>query len=99
MINAKDIEKLAELARMGLGDPEKEKLLKDVESILGYIDQIKKADIKLETEDRLGVVKNVMREDRVTNTPEEYTDDLIREVPRKDKGYISVKKIIGSSDS
>ena len=41
----KDIEKLAELAKIELTDAEKESLLKDLDSILGYVKQIKEADV------------------------------------------------------
>ena len=41
MIEIKDIEKLAELSRINVADEEKQVFLKDIESILNYVDQIK----------------------------------------------------------
>ena len=41
MLEIKDIEKLAKLARIELTQEEKEKLLKEVDPILGYVAQLK----------------------------------------------------------
>ena len=42
----KDIEKLAELAKIELTDSEKEALLKDLDSILGYVKQIESVEVE-----------------------------------------------------
>jgi len=58
----KDIEKLAELAKIELTEEEKKSLQKDMDSILGYVDQIKQArveDIEIQHENY-----NVWREDK-----------------------------------
>ncbi len=41
MLTKKDLEKLANLARMDLKPEEKEKLLKDLEKILDYFEELK----------------------------------------------------------
>ena len=59
----KDIEKLAELAKIELIDKEKEGLLKDLDGILNYVKQITEVEapeIKHEYENR-----NVWREDKI----------------------------------
>ena len=43
MLTRKDIDKLAELSRLALGDEEKDKLVVEVSSILGYVGEIQKA--------------------------------------------------------
>ena len=42
----KDVEKLAQLARIELPENEKEGIFNDLKSILGYIDQIEKVQLK-----------------------------------------------------
>jgi aspartyl-tRNA(Asn)/glutamyl-tRNA(Gln) amidotransferase subunit C len=87
----KDIEKLAELAKIELNEEEKKGLLKDLDSILDYVKQISEAEvpeINLDYEN-----KNVWRED----IPEEriFSKNLITEqYPDSKDGFIKVKKIL-----
>ena len=66
MITTEDIQKLAELSRINIAPEEQESLRLQIDSILGYIDQIKKASLvsgevsksTLAADD----IRNVMRE-------------------------------------
>jgi aspartyl/glutamyl-tRNA(Asn/Gln) amidotransferase C subunit len=92
-ISEKDIENLANLARISLSEGEKRSLVKDIDSILAYVDQIKSApvgDFKPEP----GAVRNVMRGDGVVNTSAEDRELLLNEVPQREGDYVAVKKII-----
>ncbi|MBU4480299.1 Asp-tRNA(Asn)/Glu-tRNA(Gln) amidotransferase subunit GatC [Patescibacteria group bacterium] len=89
----KDIEKLAELARIEMSQEEKEKILGEMDSILGFIDQIQKADVNI-TEREAGDIRNIMREDENPHESGKYTEDILREVPKTREGYIEVKKIL-----
>lgn len=107
MLEIKDIEKLAKLARIELTENEKETYLKDISSILVYVDQIKgvlagheTSPLRL-TEDLIAPrasftssLKNVMREDIDKNQSGIYTKDLVSEFPAKDGNYLKVKKIL-----
>jgi aspartyl-tRNA(Asn)/glutamyl-tRNA(Gln) amidotransferase subunit C len=93
MISKKDIENLANLARIRLSESEKESLAKDVDSILAYVDQIKAAPIG-EFKPEAGAVKNVMREDIVINTSIEDRERILDEVPKREGDYVAVKKIL-----
>lgn len=92
-MDIKDIEKLAQLSRIEMSEPEKEKMLKEMDSILGFIDQIKKADVDI-TEREAGEVRNIMREDGEPHEPGKYTEDILREAPKTRDGYVEVKKIL-----
>ncbi|MEI7765627.1 MAG: Asp-tRNA(Asn)/Glu-tRNA(Gln) amidotransferase subunit GatC [bacterium] len=88
----KDIEKLAELSKIELTDKEKEGLLKDLDSILGYVKQITEVDVK-DTE----VVyenRNVWREDEIDPSPDFSHDLIISQFPDSQDGFIKVKKIM-----
>ena len=89
----KDIEKLAELSRIEMSQEEKEKILNDMDSILGFIDQIQNAKVDI-TEREAGEVRNIMREDENPHESGMYTDDILREVPKVRDGYVEVKKIL-----
>lgn len=96
MIEIKDIEKLAELSRITISQDEKEIFLKDIRSILNYVDQIKKVvgtreAIAPREEDEL---KNVFREDKNPHDSGQFTEVLFDCVPEKEGGYIKVKKIL-----
>ena len=98
MIEIKEIEKLVELSRIALSDEEKADLRKDIESILTYVDQIKEASAisseEKSEEKSVGVVRNVMREDSVVHQTGEFTEVLLAEAPRQEKGWVKVKKIL-----
>jgi aspartyl-tRNA(Asn)/glutamyl-tRNA(Gln) amidotransferase subunit C len=87
----KDIEKLAELAKIELKDNEKEQLLSDLEEILGYVKQIEKVEVKdLELEYKN---KNVWREDLPASRV--FSSDLIiKQFPDAQDGFVKVKKIL-----
>ncbi len=87
-----DIEKLAELSKIELTDKEKEGLLKDLDSILGYVKQITEVDVK-DTE----VVyenRNVWREDEIDPSPDFSHDLIIKQFPDSKDGFVKVKKIM-----
>lgn len=90
-MNIKDVENLAELAKLELSQEEKESLLHDMEGILGYVKQIEEVEV--------GDVKandtnyNVWRED--VAAPREFSKDLITEqFPASQDGFLKVKKIL-----
>ena len=93
MISKKDIENLANLARIRLSDEEKESLAKDVDSILSYVDQIKLAPIG-DFKPQAGEIKNVMREDVVVKTSTEDRESILAEAPKREGDFVAVKKIL-----
>jgi aspartyl-tRNA(Asn)/glutamyl-tRNA(Gln) amidotransferase subunit C len=94
MISVKDIEKLAELARIKLPEDEKQGLTKEIDSILTYVDQIKKATVDVDYTPVPGAVHNVFREDTATTTSAEDRERLLDEAPHREGEFIAVKKII-----
>ena len=95
MIEIKDVERLATLARIKLPDSEKEELAKEIGSILTYIDQIKKATIDMDTTPSVGAVHNIFREDIAKTTSPEDREALLKEAPDREGEFIAVKKILG----
>lgn len=93
MISKKDIENLADLARIRLSDKEKESLAKDVDSILVYVDQIKAAPLG-DWKPEPGTVKNVMRDDVAVETSTEDRELILKEAPKREGDFVAVKKIL-----
>ncbi len=94
MLEIKDIEKLAKLARIELAEDEKQAYLKDLSAILNYVDQIKGAVAKIGEERKAGDLKNVMRDDSGENKAGGNTESIVAEFPRKEGDYLKVKKIL-----
>jgi aspartyl-tRNA(Asn)/glutamyl-tRNA(Gln) amidotransferase subunit C len=93
MIGKSDIDKLATLSRIEISESEKEILEKDMESILGYVSQIKEAISEMPAKEA-GELRNVMREDKNPHPPGVYTEEIMDEVPEKENGYVKVKQIL-----
>lgn len=92
MINVKDIQDLAKLARVEIKDEEAVSLTKELDSILEYVGQIKEVSLDIQKEKPL--LKNVMREDVPTNTSREFTKDILKNSPKTEGDYIEVKNIL-----
>ena len=94
MITVKEIENLANLARIRLEDTEKKGLTKEIDSILAYIDQIKKATVDIDHTPVSGAVHNVFREDISETISIEDRERMLKEAPDREGDFIAVKKII-----
>lgn len=88
-----EIEKVAELARISLKPEEKQKLQKDMESILKYIEQLKalKTD-NVEPTSHVLNLENVFRPDQVE--PSNAIDELIAQAPDKIGKLFKVPKVV-----
>lgn len=99
MITVKDVEKLAQLARIKLEDGEKAGLAKEIDSILAYVDQIKKATVDMDhlsqsSSAGLGVVSNVTRPDAPISISSTDRERILDEAPDREGDFVAVKKII-----
>lgn len=94
MITVKELENLANLARIKLSEDDKKSLLKEFDSILGYVDQLKKVNVSLDAEGRVGAVRNVTRTDSAAPVSPEDRERLLDEAPHREGDFIAVKKII-----
>jgi len=97
MITEQDIDKLATLARIALTPEEKQKFQKDLESILGYISELKDAPISeiVPSADDY-YLTNVMRADDEAFVAVQNTQRILAEAPKSDKDFFVVKKILNN---
>ena len=91
MMDIKEVENLALLTRIELSTDEKKQILRDMESILGYVKQIESLKIpEVSSEHNL---YNVWREDEIN--PREFSLELIKkQFPDSQDGFLKVKKIL-----
>ena len=109
MIELKDVEHLAGLARIAVSDGEKELFRNDLEEILAYVSQIKEVtegeQLTTDTASRtfdgmqveIGELHNVMREDGEPHDSGMFTEDLIAAAPSREGNHVFVKKILGDN--
>jgi len=93
MINKKDVEYVAKLARIGLEEAEIEHLTKQLEAILEYISKLNELDIsKVEPTSHVLPIKNVYREDELKESLP--VDEVMKISASKHKNQFKVPKVI-----
>ena len=90
-MDIKDVENLANLARLELYVEEKEAMLKDMGGILDYVKQVEEVKIPETTVNYS--LYNSWREDEII--PREFSRELIvQQFPDQQDGFLKVKKIL-----
>ncbi len=97
-INKKQVEHIAELARIKLSDKEKEKFSKELSQILDYFETLKKVETKnVSPISQATGIKNVLREDEEEKIEKQARDKrrkrILENVPEKEGEYIKVKSV------
>ena len=88
-----DIEKIALLGRLNLKREEKQKLEKDLESILAYVEKLKSLDTeKVEPTSHVLDLENVFRKDEVK--PSEVRDAVLEHAPLREGKFFKVPKVV-----
>ncbi len=87
----KDVEKLAELARLDLSTEEKEAFLNDLGGILAYVNQV--SEVTADTEEE-HLLTNVMRDDENPHDSSQYREAILNEFPDRDGDFLKVKQIL-----
>ena len=95
MIDKKEVQHIASLARLGLEDKEIKKIQKDLSSILDYMEKLKEVDIMnvgiyFSTSD----VENTTRDDEDYAKEKKEVDKLLKLAPDIQKGYLKTKQIL-----
>ncbi|MEI6480193.1 MAG: Asp-tRNA(Asn)/Glu-tRNA(Gln) amidotransferase subunit GatC [bacterium] len=93
-IEIKDVKKLAELSRIHLEEGEVEELRASLDSILGYVEQIKQVSADSNIEQTFPVT-NILREDIDPNPTGANREKLLNSAPKREGNYVKVKKILG----
>lgn len=93
MITQKDVKYIADLSRIYLADEEAEKLTKNLEGILHYIDKLSKLDVSnVQPTSHVLPIKNVFREDTVI--PSLTQEKALSVAVEKHNGSFKVPKVI-----
>lgn len=88
-----DLDKVAKLARIKLKPEEKEKLSKDLDNILAYIETLSRLDTKdTPPTSHVLALENVFRPDEVKKT--DIREQVLEAAPERDGNFFKVPKII-----
>ena len=92
VIETKDIEYIAKLAKLKLSDDEKEKMVSQMGDIVEFANEISKLDTEgVKPTNHILEVQNVFREDEIV--PSYKRDEIIKNAPRKEAGCIVVPSV------
>lgn len=92
-IDRKEVEHVAQLARLKFDDEQIEVFLKQMNSILDYFDKLQELDTgDIEPTSHAVVLNNVFRDDKVEEFPDKEL--LIKNAPSQEKGCFKVPKVI-----
>jgi aspartyl-tRNA(Asn)/glutamyl-tRNA(Gln) amidotransferase subunit C len=87
-----EIRKLAHMVRIDLTDGECKNISESLDSVLGYIDQIKSVDLgEIKNEDLL--TNQNLRDDVETNLPI-WTDEFFKNVPVSEGNHVRVPRVL-----
>ncbi len=93
-INKETLEKIAHLARLDFDDKEEQKMLKDVNNMLVFVEKLQEIDTtNVEPLQSMSFEINQLREDKVKATKSKELS--LKNAPRNDKDYFRVPKVIG----
>ena len=88
-----DIDQIAELARLNLKPHEREKLAKDLEKILSYVDQLQELNTDhVQPTSHVLPIENVFRGDVVK--PSQIREATLKHAPKHEKNFFKVPKVI-----
>ena len=97
MLTNKEVEKIAELARLGLDEKEKEKFAEDLSSIIGYIQKLSEVNVeKIEPMTGGTDLESVVRKDDETKSisSPEMRKQILSAAPNREDDYFKVPSIL-----
>lgn len=94
-LSQKDVQHIADLAKIELTDSEKEKYANELSAVLGFIEQLSEADTaNIAPNSQVAGLVNVTREDAVENCNLETRKKILGAAPMRKGDYIKVKAIL-----
>lgn len=87
-----DLANLSLLARISVTPEEEEKMLHDMQAILGYVSEIN--EVSGDVERVKGNHYNIVREDVITHESGSNTEAVLAEAPETEDGYVKVSQVL-----
>jgi len=93
MLDKKEINHLADLARLNLTDAENESLQKDLDGILKYVDQLAEAKLNDLPDTAIGLSENEVREDGNPITNSDIAQNIVEQFPQKEGRSLKIPPV------
>lgn len=94
MADERNVEYIANLARIRIASEEKNSLEEQMSKIIGYIDKLKELDVEgVEPLRGVSSLRDVFREDKVI--PSNCREDILKNSPSREGDYFKIPKVIG----
>lgn len=94
-ITKEEVEKVAELARIGVSDDDITSYQKDLSAILSYFEKLQEVDTEgVEEISHITGMTNVYRSDRAEDFDEEGKKIIHENMPQSEDGFIKVKSVL-----
>ena len=98
MISKKEVQHIAQLARIALTPEEEERFCKELSLILEFVDKLKELDVSnIKSDFSFLPLKNVMREDDIKPQAKEIVKNLQKLMPQTEKDFLKIKSIFKRS--
>ena len=98
MIGEKEVQHIADLARLNISQEEKKEFTAELSLILDYIKKLKEINVeKIKPTSHPLEIENVTRGDNFEKREEEISQKLLKAAPALENNYIKVKTIFKSS--
>lgn len=89
-----EVERIAKLARLGLGEDEKSKFQKDLTAILAFVEKLKEAEAeKVDPMAQIVSLQNVTRIDEARSAGEDARRAILANAPKREGDYFKAKAI------
>ena len=96
-LTKKEVEKIAELARLGISEEENGKFAEDLSLVLGYVQKLSEVNVeKVEPMTGGTALENVVRKDDETKdiADDKMKAEILNAAPSKENGYFKVPLIL-----
>ena len=93
MLDKKEINHLADLARLNLTEVENESLQKDLDGILTYVNQLADAKVNNLPDIAIGLSENATREDGEPIINSSLAQSIIEQFPQKDGRNLKIPPV------
>lgn len=87
-----DLANIASLSRISVTPEEEDKMLADMQAILGYISEIN--EVSGDVVRTKGEHYNIVREDIITHETGSNTEAILNEAPDIEDGYVKVAQVL-----
>lgn len=93
MIDKNIVEYVANLARIGIKEDQKQALAGELSKILEYIDKLKELDVSnVESTRGASLEQNIFRDDKVEENS--FRDAILKNAPASEDGHFKIPKVL-----